>query len=222
MEPDPDNPGFARRRILLLDTEPETRELLARSLAEAGADVHVATGERDAIAFLVETLPDLLLLEVGAPSLNGWRLLETIRRTGSTAELPVVLLSGGEDYASVDRARTLRAAAYVSKPFRLHEVIETCRRVMEGALPFLGRRPEAPALLPVRIEDASGRVLTAGWLLDRDAAGAQVDLETPLPVGLIVQLAQDTGSGKRIRAEVRWIRPAGLRFHHGLRTLGSG
>ena len=212
---------LSSRRILVVDDQSSIRGLLHVALTEAGADVSTAANGADAIVMVGVSPPDLILLDLAMPGMTGWQVLEALQASRKTASIPVVLQTSAEDFASFDKARKLSVAAFVSKPFRLSEVVETCRRILGGARPLQGRAQPAPEEPRVEIRDAGDRVLTVGTLMDMATRGAQVDLEKPLAVGQRLTLVVDEGphKGSHHDAEVRWITQVEGRYQHGLRFV---
>jgi CheY-like chemotaxis protein len=212
---------LSSRRILVVDDQPSIRGLLHTALTEAGADVSTAAGGTDAIEMVAVSPPDLILLDLAMPGMSGWQVLEALKASRKTASIPVVLQTSAEDFASFDKARKLSVAAFVSKPFRLSEVVETCRRILGGARPLQGRPQPAPDEARVEIRDSSDKVLSAGTLMDMATRGAQVDLERPLTVAQRVTLVVHEGPhrGSHHDAEVRWITQVDGRYQHGLRFV---
>jgi CheY-like chemotaxis protein len=214
---------LARRRILVVDDQSSIRDLLESALAEAGADVRTAPDGIAAIEMVALNPPELILLDLAMPGMGGWQVLESLQSSVKTSSIPVVLQTTAEDYGSFDRARKLKVAAFVSKPFRLSEVVETCRRILLGARPLQGR-VEPPTTVPeVEARDAGGTALARGALIDLSESGAQVDLERPLQVGQRVTLVvSDGGKARAPRATiVRWVTKVDGRYHHGLRFDGA-
>ena len=211
------DPPLSGRRILVVDDQAAIRGVLEVALGEAGADVRTAPDGLAAIELVALSPPDLILLDLTMPGLTGWQVLEKLQESARTASIPVILQTSAEDYDSFDRAKKLRVAAFVSKPFRLAEVTETCRRVLEGARPLQGRL-ETPAVVPeVEVRDASDAPVGVGTLINRTAGGAQVDLDRPLTIGQKVTLVvKERGRADRQPARVRWVTKVDNRFHHGL------
>jgi CheY-like chemotaxis protein len=210
---------LARRRILVVDDQASIRGVLEIALSEAGADVRTAPDGAAAIEMVRLTAPELILLDLAMPGMSGWQVLETLQATSRTSSIPVVLQTSAEDYASFDRAKKLRVAAFVNKPFRLSEVVETCRRILEGARPLQGR-VDPPVVVPaVEVRDANGELAGRGTLIDRSPDGAEVDLDRPLAVGQRVTLSvQERGQATEQTAVVRWVTRVEGRYHHGLRS----
>ncbi len=204
-----------------MDDQSSIRGVLELALSEAGADVRTAPDGKAALEMVRLGAPDLILLDLAMPAMSGWEVLESLQASAATASIPVVLQTSAEDYGSYDRAKKLRVASFVSKPFRLSEVVETCRRILEGARPLQGRT-EPPAAVPeVEVRDAGDALAGRGTLIDRSADGAQVDLDRPLVVGQRVMLSvSERGKAVAQRAVVRWVTKVEGRFHHGLRIEG--
>lgn len=212
---------LSNRRILVVDDQSSIRGLLHVALTEAGADVSTAANGADAIVMVGVSPPDLILLDLAMPGMTGWQVLESLKASRKTASIPVVLETSAEDFASFDKARKLSVAAFVSKPFRLSEVVETCRRILGGARPLQGRPQPTPEEPRVEIRDATDKVLSQGTLMDMATRGAQVDLERPLVVAQRVTLVVREGphTGSHHDAEVRWITQVDGRYQHGLRFV---
>jgi CheY-like chemotaxis protein len=205
------------RKILVVDDQPSIRGILETALSEAGADVWCVGDGPTAITLLESANPELILLDLAMPGMNGWQVLEALSGQPRTAGIPVVLETSAEDFPSFQRARQHGVAAFVNKPFRLAEVVETCRRILEGARPLQGRHAVGDANPPIQMRDAEDNLVALGWLLNIDARGAQVDLESPLEPGRRLTLvAQDGPQVTTRQAEVRWVNPVGDRYHHGL------
>lgn len=112
-------------QLLLVDDDPEIRELLGYALRGSGYDVVSAEDGLFALARLSADPPDLMLLDLDMPGLTGEAFVAACRRTPRWANVPVLLLSGREDVASV--AATLGAAGYLQKPYRVNEVRQMIR-----------------------------------------------------------------------------------------------
>jgi DNA-binding response OmpR family regulator len=126
-----------RARILVVDDEADILDLLSELLGESGYEVARASDGREAIRALFHAQPDIVLLDVAMPELDGWQTLERIR---DVSDLPVLMLTAraGED----DKVRGLRAGAndYVTKPFSTRELlarIDALLRARKGSGPPL-------------------------------------------------------------------------------------
>ena len=212
---------LARRRILVVDDQSSIRGVLEVALSEAGADVRTAPDGKAAIEMVRLGAPDLILLDLAMPGMSGWEVLEALQASTATSSIPVVLQTSAEDYTSYERAKKLRVASFVNKPFRLSEVVETCRRILEGARPRQGRAEPAAIVPEVEVRDTGDALAGRGTLIDRSPGGAQVDLDRPLVVGQRVMLSvSERGRAVAQPAVVRWVTKVEGRYHHGLRIEG--
>ena len=107
-------------RILVIDDDPDIRGLVAELLGRAGMIVDQAPDGRAGLRALHESPPDLVVLDVAMPDLDGWETLERIR---DLTEVPVLMLTARG--AEPDRVRGLKAGAddYVVKPFGRQELV---------------------------------------------------------------------------------------------------
>jgi DNA-binding response OmpR family regulator len=121
-------------RILVVDDENAVRETLAAYFTEQGYEVATAQSGKDALALLPDYRPDLVLLDVRMPGLDG---LETLRRLRQAAPgLAVVMVTANEDIALARETLKIGALDYVSKPFDfayLERAVMT--GLMQGGVP---------------------------------------------------------------------------------------
>jgi CheY-like chemotaxis protein len=206
------------RRILIVDDQESIRSVLRTALTEAGAEVLEAGGGADGVEMATRQIPDLILLDIAMPGMNGWQVLEALRGVAETADIPVVLETSSGDFPSYEQARRHSVAAFISKPFRLVDVVETCRRIIGGARPLMGRAAQDAPPASVQVRDTQERLLAVGTLVDADGGGAQIEIDTALGQGQQVVITVLGPAGpERYQAEVRWVSSDGRRFVHGLR-----
>jgi DNA-binding response OmpR family regulator len=104
-------------KILVVDDEPEVRQLMEHFLTERGYDVRIAENGRLALVTLHTFTPDVVLLDMHMPEMDG---LETLRRlVVRSPSLPVIMITVNEDIETTARLLQLGAADYVPKPFNL-------------------------------------------------------------------------------------------------------
>ncbi|GAB5560149.1 MAG: hypothetical protein SynsKO_17960 [Synoicihabitans sp.] len=114
--------------ILSVDDEPDVTQLIAFSLRRERYEVSTAENGRQALASISERRPDLLLLDLMLPDLDGFAICEILRRDPETADLPVVILSAWNEPDSRHLGLELGAIDFISKPFSPRELT---RRVKE-------------------------------------------------------------------------------------------
>jgi two-component system OmpR family response regulator len=115
-------------RLLVVDDEPSILELLSVTLRFAGFEVATATNGADALNKVRDFGPDLLVLDVMMPGLDGFAVASTLRGRGD--QVPVVFLTAKD--ATEDRVQglTIGGDDYVTKPFSLEEVVARVRSVL--------------------------------------------------------------------------------------------
>jgi two-component system KDP operon response regulator KdpE len=126
-------------RVLVVDDEPPIRRFLRTSLAAQGYDIIEAEDGTKALEEVRRRSPDLLVLDLGLPVIDG---LEVIRRLrGSGVTLPIIVLSSRVDEAGKVEALDLGADDYVTKPFGVEELLARIRTAMRHKLQQQGERP---------------------------------------------------------------------------------
>ncbi len=167
-------------RVLVVDDEPQIRRALRVALRANGYDVtEVETGQA-AIDTVAVTPPDLVILDLGLPDVDGF---EVCRRLREWTQLPIIVLSAhGDDQAKV-RALDEGADDYVTKPFSMPELLARMRVALRHASLATAGRGQVVQAGDVEI-DLARRVVTR--------AGAEVHL-TPTEYGLLRFLAQHAG-----------------------------
>ena len=154
------------RRILVVDDDPNIRDLLLFALDKAGFAAEGAADGEEAWARISEAPPDLLILDINMPRLNGLDLCRRLRGgTGPGVALPILFLSSRDD--EVDRVVGLELGGddYVTKPFSPREVVA---RV--GAILKRGARTADAEAVPALVGRTRGRLR-----LDEDAWEARYD-----------------------------------------------
>jgi CheY-like chemotaxis protein len=127
-------------KVLLVDDEPDARDVLRRLLATYGAEVFTANGAAAALAVVREVRPDVPLSDIGLPQIDGYELLRQVRALGQAAggNLPAIAITAFA--RAEDRVRALRAGylAHLAKPVEPSEVIAVVARVAgnEGSGPL--------------------------------------------------------------------------------------
>ena len=170
---------MANERLLLVDDEDNLRSMLDAALRHNGFDVHAVATGRAALDAVPEVAPDLIVLDVMLPDLDGFEVCRRLRRDG--ARTPVLFLTAKD--ATEDRVRglTLGGDDYLVKPFSLEELVARVHAVLRRAG---GARP--------------GSVLRcADLVVDDDAhrvtrSGAEVAL-SPTEYNLLRFLLQNQG-----------------------------
>jgi two-component system, OmpR family, response regulator len=115
-------------RLLVVEDEPNIRELLATSLRFAGFEVQVAADGSTAIRMAAEQNPDLVVLDVMLPDLDGFTVTRRLRESGR--HLPIVFVTARDSLDDKITGLTVGGDDYVTKPFSLEEVVARIRAVL--------------------------------------------------------------------------------------------
>lgn len=113
------------KRILVVDDQRTAQGIVCQILQDAGYAVESAVDGQQALEKIEASRPDLVILDLVMPVMDGWKVLERLRRTKGAP--PVVVLSG-----QLDRGRAMEAGAGASlpKPFTIEALLATCARVL--------------------------------------------------------------------------------------------
>ena len=177
--------------ILMIEDDRRIRELLPRYITQAGMTMLTAPDGQTGLALLIERQPDLVLLDVNLPDLDGWSILKRIRHSVSP-EIPVIMLTGRSDVPDRLLGLDLGADDYIVKPFEPLEVVARVKAVLRRTthrsathevltfpglrIDLAGRavwREETPVNLTTKefelltaLARQAGRVLTRQYLYD--------------------------------------------------------
>lgn len=127
--PHSDTPVEGTRQILVIEDDASVRLLLGFVLLRDGWSVATAVNGRDAIAQLEQSLPDIVLLDMGMPGLDGWDVLARRAAEPTWGQVPVIVMSANHQYATAVLA--LGATCFLPKPFS----IEQLKHALEDSLP---------------------------------------------------------------------------------------
>ncbi len=146
--------------LLVIDDSEADRKLIGSILEGAGHEVHMSGHTNQTEALVEEVAPDVLLLDISMPDPDGYEVLESLRRSTSAAELPIVLISSKSSESDIDRGYLLGATKYLVKPFSPISLQETVQQCLRGPLPLadLNDPEESPAqplrpTSPLRVSD---------------------------------------------------------------------
>ncbi|MFD1061540.1 response regulator transcription factor [Scardovia wiggsiae] len=114
--------------IVVVDDEPSIRELVSTSLHFSGFDVKTASNGTEAIDVITQTDPDLVVLDVMLPDIDGFTVTRRIRQQG--VEAPVLFLTARDDTQDKVMGLTVGGDDYVTKPFSLEEVVARIRAIL--------------------------------------------------------------------------------------------
>lgn len=117
-------------KILAVDDEPAILQMLKLNLEMAGHEVHLAGDGSTALARIQQEAPDLVLLDVMMPTLDGWQVLEGVQEMQLPKSPRVILVTAKASDSDLSRGLKLGADEYVSKPFELDDLLEIVEEVL--------------------------------------------------------------------------------------------
>ena len=121
------------KRILLIEDNHSLREEIINVLELEGFDVRTAENGRVGLARIEEEVPDLVLCDLMMPDMDGYETLKAIRGNAAFHTLPVILLTARDDEECRSKGDQLGANDYVTKPFKIPDLIRAVEAVMKKA-----------------------------------------------------------------------------------------
>lgn len=109
--------------VLVVDDDPDIRELVAFKLAQVGHEVTMEKDGEGGLAAALESPPDLVLLDVMMPKLTGIEVCQKLRDNPATASVPIILITAKAQEADVERGFAAGADDYIVKPFSPRELV---------------------------------------------------------------------------------------------------
>ena len=168
------------KRILVVDDEPQIHRFLKPSLLVSGFEVLTAMNGQQALRSFTADAPDVVLLDLGLPDIDGKEVIEQIRRR---SDLPIIVLSARDRESEKIAALDLGADDYVNKPFGIGELLARLRSVLRRQPVHALDGATCYKIGPVEIDTAGHRVTRVG---------EQVHL-TPKEFDLVAVLARHAG-----------------------------
>lgn len=150
-------------KILIVDDEAGVRELLGDALRIAGFETSTASDGMSALTAIRNKKPDLLIIDINMPLMDGFELVERLRSTGDNT--PALMLSARADRADVTRGLTLGADDYVTKPFGLEELLLRVKAILRRSQVSISSN-ENLSCGPIKLDEASHTVTFAGEIVD--------------------------------------------------------
>ena len=119
-------------RVVYIEDDPEMVDLVALILSRRGFNVQGANTGRTGLDIIFQEPPDLVLLDLMLPGMDGWEVYQQIKANDQTRNIPVIVITAKAQ--AIDRVLGLHIAKvddYVSKPFRPQELLDSVERVLK-------------------------------------------------------------------------------------------
>ncbi|GAA0396395.1 two-component system response regulator PhoP [Microbispora corallina] len=150
----------AEARLLIVEDEPNILELLAASLRYAGFEVTTASNGTEAVSAAQRHRPDLIVLDVMLPDMDGFDIVRRLR--GGGTHTPVVFLTARDATEDKIRGLTLGGDDYVTKPFSLEEVVARIRAVLRRTAGDPLGAPPRLTFADIELDEESHEVWRSG------------------------------------------------------------
>lgn len=111
--------------IMVIDDSPTVRKLISGKLEKSGHTVVVASDGPEALEKIVEVVPDLVLLDIMMPQMDGYQVCKLIRSNEPTKDIPVIMISGKDGFFDKVRGRMAGTTGFISKPFGPETLMKT-------------------------------------------------------------------------------------------------
>lgn len=136
-------PILMRRKILVVEDDPDQLEAIRGNLKDAGFAIGTAANGVDALIKTRSVSPDLIVLDLMLPELNGLDICKTLRENPATASIPVIMLTGMDSYFTRVAGFEAGINVYLTKPYQPEELVAKVEELLEHAA-ATSRRPGKP------------------------------------------------------------------------------
>lgn len=121
------------KNILIIDDSSVNNLLLENILTEEGYKVKVCFNAADAFAYIEKITPQLILLDIMMPGMNGYTALKKLKTLKKTRHIPVIMVSAKSDDVDIEKSKNLDAEDYIVKPININVMLEKIRNVLTPA-----------------------------------------------------------------------------------------
>jgi len=116
--------------VLIVDDDPRLREYVRVNLEMEGYSVREAGSAEEGLRVLEESTPDLVLLDVMMPNVDGWEMLQRVQERHGVGAIPVIMFSGKIDETAAAEAESRGAQGFIGKPFNPQELIDQTKQLL--------------------------------------------------------------------------------------------
>lgn len=161
---------MANEQILVVDDEEDILELMRYNLAKEGYQVSCATSGEQALAKAAEESPDLIVLDLMLPGMDGLDVCRQLKTNAGTREVPIVMLTAKSEEADIVTGLELGADDYVTKPFSPRVLLARIRSVMRRQVLTGPQEDQVLRIHGLEIDPARHEVIVAGERVDLSAS----------------------------------------------------
>jgi DNA-binding response OmpR family regulator len=120
----------AAKRVLICDDDPVILRLLEVNLELEGYDVLTAHHGEEAFEIASRELPDLVILDIMMPRLDGYQTCQKLKGQPSTEQIPIVFLSAKAQQSDIDKGKSFGVSEYLTKPFDPNDLLDVVERLV--------------------------------------------------------------------------------------------
>ena len=131
----------AKPRVLVVDDYPDAREMYSEYLEYSGYEVIQAANGVEALRQAAACAPDIILMDLSLPVMDGWEATRRLKADQRTANIPVVALTGHALAGISEGAKKAGCDAFVTKPCLPEDLVKEIRKVLDDAEPSANARP---------------------------------------------------------------------------------
>lgn len=117
--------------IVVADDDPDILNIVSMTLESMGHEVHRASNGREAMQLVRATRPDLVLMDLMMPGVNGYEATSALKADPETASIPILALTAKAMRGDEEKGRQAGVDAYITKPFRISQVIDVVERFIQ-------------------------------------------------------------------------------------------
>jgi DNA-binding response OmpR family regulator len=121
-----------KHKILVVDDDPYILMSLEFLMKKSGYEVHVARNGTEALDIIARQIPDLILLDIMMPDVDGYAICERVKKSADWKHIKIVFLSAKTREADIKKGYDLGASLYVSKPFSTKELVKSVKELLES------------------------------------------------------------------------------------------
>ncbi|MEO7001957.1 MAG: response regulator [Ktedonobacterales bacterium] len=119
--------------VLVVDDSPTVRKIVQLTLQRERIQVVTAGDGLSALAAVADEQPDLILLDIMLPRMDGYNICQVVRKNMSYRDLPIIMLSGKDGLFDKMRGKLVGSTEYITKPFDSSELVQTVKRYLDTA-----------------------------------------------------------------------------------------
>ncbi len=173
-------------KILAIDDTPYNLDILKNGLEDEGFDMVTAQSGREGLALLDQELPDLVLLDIGMPEMDGHQVLQQIRLSDEHAELPVIILTANTEDSNLARCLESGANDYVTKPFSFTALVARINNVLRTQKDTIQLSRDVEKLRDLAYRDEMTGLLNRRAFFDRANAEFEMAKSSKEPLSVAI------------------------------------